>query len=67
MSFFRSWAFAFILGCFVGGAIGFIGAALCAVSGRASRVEEKREDRQKYLRSKQMVSDVEDILGKKIG
>jgi gas vesicle protein len=80
IDFFHSWAFAFIIGCFVGGAIGFIGAAILAASGRASRMEEKIEDRLvyeavkreeqrrgDYLSSKQMVSDVEDILGRKIG
>ncbi len=41
--FFHSWAFAFILGCFAGGMVGFFVAALCAVSGRASRMEEEIE------------------------
>lgn len=53
-----------IVGIFIGAIIGFFVAALCAVSGRASRAEEERGD---YFSSKQMVSDVEDILGKKVG
>jgi len=78
--FFHSQAFAFILGCFVGGLIGFIGAVILAASGKASRMEErisdeaiheatKREEKRTgdYLRSKQMVSDVEDIMGRKVG
>jgi len=43
IEFFHSQAFWFIIGCFVGGAIGFIGAALCAASGRDSRMEERIE------------------------
>jgi len=38
-----SWAFAFIVGCFVGGLIGFVLTIICAASGKASRVEEKIE------------------------
>jgi len=41
--FFHSWAFAFIIGCFVGVCFGFLGAAILAVSGRASRMEERME------------------------
>lgn len=43
MSFFKSWAFWFILGCFVGVIIGYFVAALCFISGQASRSEEKLE------------------------
>ncbi len=43
MSFFKSWAFWFIFGCFVGVIIGFFVAALCSISARASRHEEKLE------------------------
>lgn len=37
----QSWAFAFIIGCFIGGCFGFLLAAILAASGRASRMEEK--------------------------
>ena len=39
----QSWAFAFIIGCFVGAIIGYFVTALCAISGQASREEERRE------------------------
>ena len=80
IEFFHSHAFYFIIGCFIGAIIGFFTAALCAASGRASRMEERisdeaiyeaeereRKRRDDYLSSKQMVSDVEDILGRKSG
>jgi len=74
MPIFHSHAFWFIIGCFVGGAIGFIGAAILAASGRDSRAEETYEAMKRqamrrgdYFSSKQMVSDVEDILGRKSG
>lgn len=63
-----------IIGFFIGGAVGFVLAAILAASGKASRAEErliyeaaKREEQRRgdYLSSKQMVSDVEDILGRK--
>jgi len=38
----QSWLFAFIIGCFVGGFIGFLGAAILAASGRGSRMEEEQ-------------------------
>ena len=41
MSFFKSWAFWFLFGCFVGVIIGFFVAALCSISARESRREEK--------------------------
>ena len=44
----QSWAFAFIIGCFVGGCFGFLGAAILAASGKASRMEEKTEDKMKF-------------------
>ena len=78
--FFHSQAFAFIIGCVVGGAFGFLLACILAAPGKASRMEErisdeaiheatKREEKRTgdYLSSKQMVSDVEDILGRKSG
>lgn len=73
--FFHSQAFAFIIGCFIGGAIGFFVAALCAGSGRASRAEEemiykaakREEQRRDELSSEDMVSRVKDILGRKVG
>jgi len=37
----------FIYGCFAGGIIGFIGCAICAASGMASRCEECRGINQK--------------------
>ena len=40
----QSWAFVFIIGCFVGGAIGFLLAIIFAASGMASRMEERIED-----------------------
>lgn len=71
--FFQSWAFAFIIGCFVGGAIGFIGAAILAASGQASRAEDriiyeaaKREEKRMGLPD-DMTSQVEDIMGRKSG
>ena len=66
-SFFQSWAFWFIIGCFVGGAIGFIGAAILAASSRASRAEEEWEKKRKYFSSKKVMADLEDILGRKTG
>ena len=42
--FFHSWAFAFIIGLFIGGIIGFFTTALCAISARASREEERIEN-----------------------
>ena len=75
--FFQSWVFAFIIGCFIGGAIGFIGAVILAASGRASRMEERISDeaiheaaeRERKRRGlpEDMTSQVEDILGRKIG
>ena len=50
--FFHSWAFAFIIGCFVGGCFGFLGAAILATSGRASRMEEKMSDEAIYKAAK---------------
>lgn len=44
IDFFHSWAFAFIIGCFIGGCFGFLGAAILAASGQASRMEEKIEE-----------------------
>jgi len=43
MSFFRSWAFWFLVGCFVGVIIGYFVAAICFISARESRREEKQE------------------------
>jgi len=43
MSFFKSWAFWFLVGCFVGVIIGYFVAALCFISARASRFEDKLE------------------------
>jgi len=43
MSFFKSWAFWLLVGCFVGVIIGYFVAALCFISARESRLEEKRE------------------------
>jgi len=76
----QSWAFWFIIGCFAVAVIVFILWIICAASGRASRMEERisdeaiyeaeereRKRRDDYLSSKQMVSDVEDILGRKSG
>lgn len=40
-NFFHSWAFWFIIGCFVGGTVGFITAALCAASSKRSRAEDE--------------------------
>ena len=60
---FHSHSFWFLIGFF----LGFIGAIIFVAVGRASRAEEERKKRQKYLSSKQMVSDVEDILGRKTG
>ena len=37
----QSWALWFIIGCFVGGCFGFLGAAILAASGKASRMEER--------------------------
>jgi len=48
IEFFHSHAFWFIIGGFVGGAIGFIGAAILAASGRASRMEERISDEAIY-------------------
>lgn len=73
INFFHSWAFAFIIGCFVGGFIGFIGAAILAASGKASRMEDerifeaaRREEQRRGLPD-DMTSQVEDILGRKVG
>ena len=46
--FFQSWAFAFIIGCFVGGAIGFFVAAILAASGKSVGMEEETEDSIKF-------------------
>lgn len=56
-TFFQSWAFYFLLGCFVGGIIGFIGAALLAASGQASRQEEFWEMQAKLADCKKKKSD----------
>ena len=48
----QSWAFAFIIGCFIGGAIGFFAAIIISASGQASRMEEKIEDRLVYEAAK---------------
>ena len=37
----QSWAFAFLLGCIIGGCFGVVLAAILAASGRASRMEER--------------------------
>lgn len=60
------WAFIFIIGviCF---AAGFVLAIILARSSKDSRMEEDWEARQKRFSGKQMVSDVEDILGRKVG
>jgi len=42
--FFQSWGFWLILGLFIGAIFGFLVAALCAVSGQASRDEERWEE-----------------------
>ena len=42
--FFHSWAFWFIIGCFVGACFGVVLAAILAASGRASRMEERISD-----------------------
>ena len=39
--FIQSWACAFIIGCFIGGAIGFFATIIISASGKASRMEEK--------------------------
>ena len=39
----QSWAFAFLLGCIIGGCFGVVLAAILAASGRASRTEERIE------------------------
>lgn len=66
-NFFQSYALWFLIGCFVGGAIGFIGAAILAASSRASRAEEEWEARRKKFASDDMTKQVEDILGRKTG
>lgn len=43
-SFFSSWGFWLILGLFIGAIVGFFTACLCAVSGHASRDEERWEE-----------------------
>jgi len=43
MSFFKSWAFWLLVGIFIGCIIGYFVAALCFISARESRLEEKRE------------------------
>ena len=63
MPIFHSHAFWFLIGFF----IGFVCACIFAAAGRGSRMEEELKRRQRYLASKQMVSDVEDILGRKTG
>ena len=44
----QSWAFAFIIGCIIGGCFGVVLAAILAASGRASRAEEKMGDSIKF-------------------
>ena len=41
----QSWAFAFIVGCFVGGIITFIVTIIMAAGSRGSRAEEKISDK----------------------
>ena len=67
-NFFQSWAFWFLLGCFVVAVIAFILWVICAAGSKRSRAKEEneKERRQRYFSSKQMVSDVEDILGRKV-
>ena len=43
MSFFKSWAFWMLVGCFIGVIFGYFVAALCFISTRESRRDEKRE------------------------
>jgi len=43
MSFFKSWAFWFLVGCFVGVISGYFVAALCFLNKRETRLEKKRE------------------------
>jgi len=43
MSFFKSWAFWMLVGCFIGVIIGYFVAALCFISAQASRREEELE------------------------
>jgi len=43
MSFFKSWAFWMLVGCFIGFIFGYFTAAICFISARASRDEEKLE------------------------
>jgi len=43
MSFFKSWAFWMLVGCFIGVIIGYFVAALCFISARADRHQEKLE------------------------
>ena len=75
----QSWAFTFIIGV-ISFAAGFALAIIIASGSRRSRAEErisgeaiheaaKREEQRRgdYLSSKQMVFDVEDILGRKVG
>ena len=62
MNFLHSWAFAFIIGCFVGGAIGFIGACILAVAGRASRVEEFRDIKFKKALDEQSRNRINELL-----
>jgi len=55
MSFFKSWAFWFLAGIFIGCIIGYFVAALCFISARASRHEDKIEQslmRKDYLKEK---------------
>ena len=60
MSFLHSWAFAFIIGCFVGGTVVFIVTIILAASSRDSRAEGKT-DMVSRLEKK-----AEDIFGMKI-
>ena len=39
-NFFHSWAFAFIIGCFIGGLIGFFTACILAASSKGSREDK---------------------------
>jgi len=77
--FFHSQAFAFIIGCVVGGAFGFLLACILAAPGKASRMEERISDEAIHEAAEReekrcgiylpgdMTSDVEDILGRKVG
>jgi len=43
MSFFKSWAFWMLVGCFIGFIFGYFTAAICFISARESRHEEKQK------------------------